>query len=74
MNSTVCCQNKHGVLFLQYSSFFSSLGGAMSLYLGISIIMVAEVVEFFLLLVWNLIRRSRGAYVSPDTTGEMTIG
>ncbi|XP_043244057.1 uncharacterized protein LOC122392822 [Amphibalanus amphitrite] len=55
--------------FYTYSSFFSSLGGAMSLYLGISIIMVAEILEFLCLLVWNLIRLARGSYASPDVLG-----
>ena len=42
----------------------------MSLYLGVSIIMVAEALEFICLVVWNLCRLAGGSYVSPtETTG-----
>ncbi len=40
------------------SSFISSLGGALSLYLGISIAMVFEVIEMAMDLASNVRRRS----------------
>jgi len=48
----------------QYSDFslLSSLGGSLSLYLGISLVMLAELVEFLLMVVYNLCRYSRGKY------------
>ena len=58
----------------QYSSLFSSLGGAMSLYLGISIIMIAEILEFLCLLGWNLYRRARGTYDLSATPSECIAG
>ena len=60
--------NNKSSLFSQESSLLSSVGGAMSLYLGISLVMVAELLEYLVLLGWTLGRYCLGKYpprISP---------
>lgn len=46
----------------------SSLGGALGLYLGISIILIGEIIEYLLLLLWNLCLNCYGKY-NPNDDG-----
>lgn len=49
-------------------SLVSSLGGALSLYLGISIFLLVEFVELLICLVYNSILFVMGRYKSPQDT------
>ena len=58
----------------QYSSFISSLGGALSLYLGIALILLVELVELLVFLAWDTAQYLCGYYPAQNkSTGQFKV-
>ncbi|XP_037077963.1 degenerin-like protein unc-105 [Pollicipes pollicipes] len=49
-----------------YTTFISSLGGALSLYLGIALILLVEILEYFFFMVFNTALYLCGRYEAKD--------